>query len=263
MQEQELQKLKEWFSAYCRSFATPDPADQRNLDLKEEHTHKVCENMVAIAGSLRLDPDRARLAEAIALFHDVGRFPQYQRYKTYRDSISANHAGLGAAVLIEKNVLNCLPDAEKDLIVRTVAMHNVFAIPGKLDGDSLLFLKMVRDADKLDIWRVFSEYYAQRDEDRPQAAGLGLPDTPEYSPEVLTSLQRREMVQLSSLRTMNDFKLLQLAWIFDLNFVRSLELVMERSCIEQISGSLPRTGEIENVVQVIRDYVRERLAAPR
>ncbi len=262
MQEQELQNLKKWFSSYCRSFSMPDAADQRNLDLKEEHTHKVCSNMLAIAGSLRMDQARTRLAETVALFHDVGRFPQYQRYRTFRDSISTNHAGLGAAVLVEQSALASVPEAERGLIVRVVALHNVFVIPADLDQETLLFLEMVRDADKLDIWRVFIEYFLKETDDRPDAAGLGLPNTPEYSPEVLSSLNRREMVMLSDLRTLNDFKLLQLAWIFDLNFRRSLELLAERDYIDRLSATLPKTQEISRAVHVIRGYLAERLSAP-
>jgi hypothetical protein len=118
---------------------------------------------------------------------------------------------------------------------------------------------MVRDADKLDIWRVFIEYYGQPEEERADAVGLGLPDEPGYSPEVLASLRRKEMVPMSTLRTLNDFKLLQLAWIFDLNFSRSLLMVAERNYIGKIAALLPGTGEINNAVDVVRQYVAWRL----
>jgi putative nucleotidyltransferase with HDIG domain len=259
MNEQELHNLKRWFSEYCRSFYTADQIDQKNILLKEEHTHNVCANMTEIARSLGLEKDRAARAEAVALFHDIGRFPQYRQYRTFRDSISTNHAALGAAVLIEHEVLKNVPDTERNLIVRAVTLHNVFEVPGKLDDETLLFVKMIRDADKLDIWRVFIDLYAQPDEDRPNAAGLGLPDTAEYSPDVLASLRRKEMVHLSTLRTVNDFKLLQLAWIFDLNFERSLQLVLERSIIDRTAATLPRTPEIAQAVASMREYVDKKL----
>jgi putative nucleotidyltransferase with HDIG domain len=72
------------------------------------------------------------LAEAIGLFHDVGRFRQYETYKTFDDSISVNHATLGAKVLLENNVLQRLPKQEQDLILRGVTLHNVFSLPEKL-----------------------------------------------------------------------------------------------------------------------------------
>jgi hypothetical protein len=259
MERYELDNLKQWFIDYCRTFSTPDKADQKNITLKEEHTHNVCVNMVEIARDRALDESRVMLAEAVALFHDVGRFPQYRKYHTFLDSVSTNHAALGAKVLIESNVLRNVPRHEQDLILRSVTLHNVFAVPDSLDADTLLFLKMVRDADKLDIWRVFIEYYGQPEEERAGAVGLGLPDRPGYSPEVLASLRRKEMVPMSTLRTLNDFKLLQLAWIFDLNFSRSLLMVAERNYIGKIAALLPGTGEINNAVDVVRQYVAGRL----
>lgn len=255
MDQVKLCSLKSWFSEYCRSFYSPDQAQQKNIILKEEHTHNVCGYMVEIAQNLGLDEHRVALAEIIALFHDVGRFPQYQRYRTFRDSISTNHAALGADVLTENNVLKDLPGHEQEMILRAVNLHNVFLVPKKLDEETLLFVKMIRDADKLDIWRIFTDYYTKQDDDRASAVGLGLPDVPDYSPEVIGSLLRKEMVRLSSLSTLNDFKLLQLAWIFDLNFTRSLQLVLERSYIDRISAALPRSAEITQAVNSVRDYV--------
>jgi hypothetical protein len=216
--------------------------------------------MAEIGRHLGLDPRKASLAEAIALFHDVGRFPQYHRYKTFRDDLSTNHAALGASVLMKENVLRNLPQQERDLIVHAVTLHHALAVPEGLNEETLLFLRMVRDADKLDIWRVFTDYYAQRNEDRANAAALGLPDTPEYSHEALASLRKRALVLLKSLKTLNDFKLLQLAWIFDLNFARSLELVRERSIIDGIANTLPQNEDMALAVDSVRDYVDNKLS---
>ncbi len=259
MDARQLSNLKEWFFAYCRSFYSSDPADQKNILTKEEHTRKVMVNSADIASHIGMPLEKRVLAETIALFHDVGRFPQYQRYRTFRDSISTNHAALGASVLIEKNVLKDLRSRDRELILRAVTLHNVFSVPEKLDEESLVQVKLIRDADKLDIWRVFVEFYASHDEDRASAVALGLPDSAEYSMEVIASLHRREMVRLSSLRTLNDFRLLQLAWIFDLNFTRSLQLVLERSVIDSIAASLPKTIEIAGAIDCIRKYVDEKL----
>jgi hypothetical protein len=259
MDRQELDNLKQWFSDYCRTFDTSNAEDQQNITLKQEHTLHVCDNMAAIARDLSLDEGRVMLAEAVALFHDVGRFPQYRKYHTFRDSISVNHAALSASVLIENNVLRSALKREQDLIIRVVTLHNVFAVPEGLDPDTLLFLKMVRDADKLDIWRVSLEYYSQSEATRATAVGLDLPDTDAYSPEVLGSLRRGEMVRMSALKTLNDFKLLQLAWIFDLNFAAALRMVAEQRTIERIASLLPDAGEIRNAVDLVRDYAAGRL----
>jgi HD domain len=255
----ELQRLKDWFSRYCSSFSTSVEEDQRNIVLKEEHTHKVCANARLIAQDLSLGGRETLLAEIVALLHDVGRFPQYRKYKTFRDSISENHAVLGAKVLLEQGVLRDFPKREQDLIVRAVTLHNVLTVPEGLDDDMLLFVKLIRDADKLDIWRVFQEYYEMDEERRPGAAGLGLPDAPGYSPEVAACLLRGEIVQLVLLRTLNDFKLLQLSWIYDLNFTGSFSMVKERRYVDALGSTLPKSEEISKALQALREFVDQRV----
>ncbi len=215
--------------------------------------------MAAIARSLPLEADGVMLAEAVALFHDVGRFPQYRTYRTYEDGISANHAALGAKALIENDVLRDLPKKERDLVIRAVALHNVFALPEGLDPDTVLFLKMVRDADKLDIWRVFIEQAAAPSEDRASAANLSLPDTPDYSPAVLAALRGKELVSYSTLRTMNDFRLLQLAWTFNLNFAASLRMMERARIIDRLAVLLPDSAEMRDAVDFVREQVAARL----
>ena len=256
MDQHELNDHKRWFAEYCRSFYTSDREDQQNIVLKQEHTIRVCENVVQIAHDISLDEERAVLAETIALYHDIGRFPQYQKFKTFKDSVSINHASLGARVLLENGVLRAFRRHERDIVIRSVTLHNVYSLPGGLDQELLFFLKLIRDADKLDILRVAIEYYGQPEGKRASAVGLGLPDVPGYSPEVLTALKNKQMVQMSTLKTLNDFKLLQLMWIYDLNFASSLRILESRQYIEGIAAALPKSEEISSALAVLRRHVQ-------
>jgi hypothetical protein len=262
MDREQLDNLKKWFSAYCRSFSTADPEDQKNFDLKEKHTHNVCDNMVRIARGLSLSEDNVLLAEALALFHDVGRFPQYRTYRTFRDDRSTNHAALGAKVLIDNKTLEELPQDEQTLILRGVTLHNVFVIPPGLDPETLAFVKMVRDADKLDIWRVFIEYFTQPEAERPTAAGLDLPDTPGNSSEVIEAFLGGQLVRLTQLKNLNDFKLLQLAWIYDLNFSESCRMALERKYCDTIAASLPSDDGVAKALRLVRDYLERKTQEP-
>jgi len=261
MDNEHIAQFRSWFTRFVQEHNAGNEQDQRNIRLKEEHTAGVCANAMRIAAGIGLDPHATALAGTIALFHDVGRFPQYVRYRTFDDSRSVNHAVLGAKVLLERNVLRDLPKRERSLVVRAVALHNVFILPPRLDSEVGLHAKIVRDADKLDIWRVFIELSGRNAADWPSAAGLGLPDSREFSPDVLASLERREMVLLTRLRTLNDFRLLQLAWIYDLNFAPSLRMVLERSVIERLTAMIPQTYEIVRAVSSLQSYVNERLDA--
>lgn len=255
----EVDSLKQWFGGYSRSFYTNDISDQRNIALKEEHTHRVCDNILRLAEGLALGDNDTNLAEVIALFHDVGRFSQYRDYKTFKDADSVNHAALGVKVLAEERVLDGLEEEDRKVIIRAIGLHNVFSIPEGLDEKTYLNLKLIRDADKLDIWRVFIEYYTLPDEERASAVSLGLPDTPEYSKEVLDCLLQGKMVNLSKLRTMNDFKLLQLSWVYDLNFPASFRIVLEREYINKIAATFPERDELSRAASHIIEFAERRI----
>jgi putative nucleotidyltransferase with HDIG domain len=258
MQSSDLDFFKAWFAGYSQTFHADDSEDNKNIDLKVYHTSLVCENAALIAGSEQLDDDNSLIAETAALFHDVGRFAQYSKYKTFRDSISVNHGRLGAEILREREILAHLPAFEQDLIINTVQFHNTFEVPEFGDRQKVFFLRLIRDADKLDIWRIFAEYYESPEEDRASAVGLGLPDLPEYSKTVLSCLHKKTLATLSGLRTLNDFKLMQLSWVFDLNFRQSFRLLEERHLIQQIASTLPPTDEIAQALAVVEEFVSEK-----
>jgi hypothetical protein len=259
MKHDDLIFFKQWFAHYCRSFYSDEPEDQKNILLKEAHTMNVCENMVRITGELSLDEGQKLLAETVALFHDVGRFPQYARFKTFSDSDSVNHGVLGAATLIEKRILQSLPQDDQNIILESVRFHNAFSIPKNENDEIIFFIRLIRDADKLDIWRVFLEYYESPAGSKASAVGLGLPDVPEYTKEMLSVIDKKKIISLVDLKTLNDFKLLQLSWIFDLNFRPSLQLMQERDYINRIAGHLPQTEEINKVAVFLKEYVKQKL----
>jgi hypothetical protein len=262
MNRKDLISLRDWFADYCVHFSTHVEEDQRNIAVKREHTYHVCLNTLRIGRSLHLNNQDMLLAEAIALLHDVGRFPQYRQYKTFDDDASANHAALGAKVLLEQGVLRGLPEQEHTLILHAVTLHNVFSLPDTLDQRTRLFAHIVRDADKLDIWRVFIEYYGQDGASRASAVALGLPDVPGYSPKVIACLRQGKMASKSELKTLNDFKLLQLTWLYDLNFIRSLQMVHERRYVDKMAAVLPANVEIREAVEQARTFVTGKLKSP-
>lgn len=259
MEKDDLILFKKWFSDYCRSFYSPDIEDQKNISLKEHHTGRVCENIVEISRRLSLDSHQTMLADAIALFHDVGRFPQYAQYKTFRDSISVNHGLLGAQTLLKEGILRSLPEKDQELIIEAVKFHNAFSIPKKTREDITFFIKLIRDADKLDIWHVFIEYYESTDKNSTPSITLGLPDIPEYSKDFLSYFSQKRVVSLSRLKTVNDFKILQLSWIYDLNFIPSFQLFSERNYLSRMTAQLPQTGEILEIARSLENFINQRV----
>jgi hypothetical protein len=259
MTNDDLTFLKNWFSDYTKSFYSDDEEDQKNIMIKVDHTVNVCRNIVEIAENQSISENDMRLAEAIALFHDVGRFPQYAKYKTFRDADSISHGRLGSETLIKENVLGRLPDEEQGTIIQAVKFHGAFSIPAALNGNTVFFLKLIRDADKVDIFRVFIEYYESPVEERASATAFGVPDTPGFSEVMLSRILDKKIASYSDIRTENDFRLMKLSWVYDIHFDESIRLLQERNYLNRIIDKLPRTDEIGSAIAVLRQYISERL----
>jgi putative nucleotidyltransferase with HDIG domain len=256
--EENLIQIRSWFTDYCSSFYSNKEEDQRHFLLKEEHTHNVCANIVRIAADEGLDDERLLLAEVVALLHDVGRFEQYHQFRTFRDSISVDHAALGAEIIREIDLLADLYPHERDVVNHAVENHNAFRIPRKFEGDNHYYLQLLRDADKLDIWRVFCENYEQPLEKRSAVVELDFPDLPFCSPEVLSKVAGKELVHLSYARTLSDFKLVQLSWVYDLTFTESFRIVSERDLVREIAATLPDEEGIQEAIEAVLNFVAER-----
>lgn len=254
----DLVRLEQWFDTFVAGFNDFDAEGLRNIRLKEEHTHRVVACMGDIADGEQLDPRETLLALAIALLHDVGRFPQYRRWRTFRDSDSDNHARLSLEVIRGEQLLAGLPDDEQLLIEEAVRFHNLLELPSQVASPTDRYIRMIRDADKLDIWWVFLEYYRQPQEERASAVGLGFPDLPEVTPACLDALAEGKVVRLDQAQVLNDFKLLQISWVYDLNFDTTRRLLRERSYLEQLSATLPDTPQLQAAIRRAAESLEER-----
>jgi putative nucleotidyltransferase with HDIG domain len=242
-----LTELKSWFHLYVRSFYSNDPIVQGALVLKEDHSLRVCNEILNIGKRLDMEENDLRIAEAAALFHDIGRFEQYTRYRTFVDKKSANHGMLGVKVLRQHETLRALDQTTQDLIVAAVSYHNRLSIPEDENPACLFFSRLLRDADKLDIFAIVSAYYAAHPVEKSAALELDLPDGPEVSEEILDSVEQGKMITMRQLRTLNDFKLMQMAWIYDINFPPTFQMVAERNYLQKIRDTLPASERIDRL----------------
>ena len=149
-----LHEMHAWMHAYMRSYHTDDADVMLGIRLKEIHTGYVTANARALAQHLGCTPHDTALAEIIGLFHDVGRFRQYAVYQTFNDAQSEDHAELGLKVIAEHDLLSELCAADTELVRFAIKYHNKKEIPACDDRRKIFFAKLIRDADKLDIYRV-------------------------------------------------------------------------------------------------------------
>ena len=258
MEAAQLSAIQDWFDRFVAGYAGATSADQRNYDLKVTHTRQVCRHMRRLVAAEALPADLGCLAEAVAICHDVGRFPQYQRFRTFNDATSMNHGVLAVQTLNEQGVLRSLPAEERNLLLQAVALHNVFQLPQDLAPELDCLVRLIRDADKLDIWRVLIEYCTASDDQRASAVTWELPATRECSDAAIAEVAAGRMVHRSLLRTADDFKLLQLSWVYDLNFCESFAILAEADYIETLARLLPEQSACEPAVAAVRAHLEQR-----
>lgn len=254
--ENSVNDLKIWFNKYVDSFRDDDPEIQQNLNLKIAHTERVCREIKHLGKELELEANALHLAEIIALLHDIGRFEQYAVYKTFKDSKSENHALLGLRIIKKNKLLNIFDPNTRKIIVHAIKYHNRATLPSDGKDPFLFYDKLIRDADKLDIWHVVLNYYYRTDSQRNSAIELDLPDTPSVSKHILDDLHHGRIIHFEHVNNLNDFKLLQMGWIFDINFEPTRKVISERDYLKKLRRVLPASSEIdiiyENIIYKLR-----------
>jgi HD superfamily phosphohydrolase YqeK len=260
MKQEQVDGFRHWFDEYVGWFYGNDEYVNAHIRLKQDHTRRTGEETLYLAGELALDDNQARVAEVIALFHDIGRFSQFATYRTHNDSKSVDHCRLGVEVLSREGILDSLPREERQWVQTAIENHGRKALPADLKSQALLFAKLIRDADKIDIFRVvMTSYRAYRENAVKLSFEVELPDEPGYSPAVIRAVLDGGPVDYRDLRTLNDMKLCQLGWVHDMNFGASLKRLQQRGYIEDLLAYLPQTPEITVVGEEVRAYIRGRL----
>lgn len=239
----EIRRLLLSFEAYVDGFLTGEPAADRNIELKREHSRKVLDEAAMIAEDEGLTGRAAMLARLAALLHDFGRFRQYAEYGTFIDRQSVNHGLLGCRELAAGGFLDGLPEADRRLVRCVTAVHNRRFLPAGLPEEAGYLARLVRDADKLDIYRVMLEHF-RPDGSVNHVVTLSKIDEPErYSPEVYEQAIRGQ-ADYNEMVYVNDFKLLLLSWVHDLGFRATRRAFDERGYLDRLLETLPRDGRI-------------------
>lgn len=260
MELQQLKKFRVWFDNYVAGFYGDDEFINANLKLKEDHTRRTCDQMLYLAKELDLSGNQKRIAEAIALFHDIGRFEQFVRHRTYVDGRSVNHCLLGLEVLRQTKALDEVDETHRKWIEKAIEYHGLKELPPDLNGDCLLFSQLIRDADKIDSLYVMTECLRQYAENPVEYKWeIEVPDKPGYSTDVLNAILAGRPIDYGWMQTLNDMKLCLLAWVYDVNFVPTLKRIKQLRLLEMLVDFLPKTGDIKRVRQRIFEYVDFRI----
>ncbi len=230
-----LDSLLRAYDAYVDTFRMADGRLPELMQLKRTHTAFVVRNAEAIADGEGFSAGERSAAVAAALLHDTGRYEQLRRFNTFRDSDSVDHAVFSHDIVKEKGWLDALvPDAQKrDAILHAVLYHNRRDIPEGLDKLTEACSHTVRDADKLDIFRVLEDQVEHTDWKGDSRAFWNLSVSAPPNPVVVDCIEKRMPVAYQDITSLADFVLIQVGWMISgLHYQTSRHICRERGHLE-------------------------------
>lgn len=251
-------KFKEFLDSYKEK-------DLVGFELKVVHTYHVVDAANKIATMLNLDDEDVKLAELIALLHDIGRFEEITFLKKF-DSVAFDHASWGVKMLFSDNLIREFIDDDSydDIIRIAIDNHSRLKIEDGLDERTLLHAKIIRDADKLDNFRVKRDWNVE-------SIFPGTVKTQEefenslISDRVYEAVKKRECVLLKDRVTPLDYWICVLCFIFDLNFKESYNIVKENNYVDILIDRFKYNNEetkrrMEDIRDILNKYVNEKIS---
>lgn len=259
MNNEQYNDIKTWFHAYVNDFLTDGSRFKHLIELKIEHCIHVAGHAKDIAAGLQWPQADILTSEVLGLLHDIGRFPQVAEFQTFYDPDSVNHGELGFCVVKESDVLSSLSKSDRERILDSVHYHNSREIPHHVNSDSLRFVKLVRDADKLDIYRIISDaVHTNKIKDHPEIM-LNIDINGPPNPAALAQFLDHQTVSYKNIKSLTDFGFTQLSWIYDINYPYTLKYIAEHRIIEDIAGALPQDAEITQAVNSLAEYMKQKM----
>lgn len=249
----------DWFNAYCSSFYNLTESQKSNFTIKKEHSLRVAGIALSLAEKLEWTEEELKIAFLVGLLHDLGRFSQLVEFDTFSDEKSVDHAGEAVKILKEGDLFDQLQIENREVIFAAILNHNKFKIQEGLTGRELLHAKLIRDADKLDIFRVLTEYYANRNGKANHTLTWELPKGTTVSSSVSKEILAGKLVSKKNVASEMDVKIMQLSWVYDLNFRPSFEFLVKNRFLENVYNSLPKNDLVIEIYRKIKVYAENKI----
>ena len=233
-----IERLRKLYDAYVDTFRVEGELPPM-MALKRVHTAHVVENAVEIARGERFPAAFVVVCEAAALLHDTGRYEQLRLYNTFRDSESVDHSVFSREVVEREGWLDECGEGERRAVLDAVLFHNRREIPEGLDDLTLAAAQTVRDADKLDIFRVMEDRVENSDWRNDSTAFWNLPLDVGPNKAVLDAIREGRPVDYQNIASLADFVLVQVGWMVSgLAYATSRRLCAGRGHLEFRRGFL-------------------------
>ncbi|HCW54435.1 MAG TPA: metal-dependent phosphohydrolase [Clostridium sp.] len=242
-------RAEEAFAEYVENY---DSTNTR-VKLKIDHTYRVAELCEKIAQNLDLSNEDVDIAWLMGLLHDIGRFEQLKRYGTFNDAQSINHAKLGTTILFEENkIRDFIDDNNEDQLIKdAIDCHNAYRIPEYLSDRTKIFSNILRDADKIDIFKVhvlipLEEIYNTSKEEIY---------TSSITKEVLDNFMEKDTVLRSLKKTQVDNVVGNISLIFGLVYKESIKIAAEQGDLYKFMEFKSQNDKVNKEFDQIREFV--------
>lgn len=254
-----IQESINWFDRYCDSFGNLTTSQAINFEIKKEHSKRVAGMAKYLAEKMNWKIEDQQIAYLVGLFHDIGRFRQLVEYDTFNDVKSVDHAELGLEVLKSEGIEALVGEDVFKIIIPAVQNHNKLQITGVLSDNEMLHARLIRDADKLDILRVLSEYYNKHNTTVNHTLTWELPKGSVVSNEVAKEAMAGKLVSKKNVLSEVDVKIMQLTWAYDINFKSSFEMLSSSRYMESIYNTLPKSDQVIGIYRMIKVFIENRI----
>lgn len=181
------------------------------------------------------------------------------------DSGKFDHAAYGVKILFEDGLIKKFTEDEKlyPIIEKAILNHSRLTIEEGLDDRALLHAKIIRDSDKIDNFNIKLTR-------RPELLFKNIVGSKEefenskISDEVYNNIINLSCVNLKDRKYPMDYFLCVLAFVFDLNFIGSYEVVKSEDyinkLIDRFNYILPETKEkMKTIKSVMNDYIDNKI----
>ena len=211
MNESEYKKVVDAFEDYYSNYKDLSSY----IILKYRHSYNVAKLMATLADRLYLSKEDMWLARTIGLLHDIGRFEQLRRFNSFDDKL-LDHAKYGCTYLFEEgHIRDFIEDDKNDEIIRkAIYNHNLIEIEDGLNERELLFAKMIRDMDKVDIFYQVGVKFESEFKEAP-------------SEEVLELFNNKESIPHGIEKNKSDHVINVFSYLFNIYFDESFEILKE------------------------------------
>ena len=254
----DLEKCKKEFLKYTEKFNF----EKEGIKRKQLHSLRVMEESKKVAKALKLNKEEIELAELIGLLHDIGRFEQYNRENEQCNEMLLDHANLGVEVLVKDDYMKKYIDDKHyiPIILKAIKNHNKLKIEDDLNEEELLYAKIIRDADKLDIFYEGVEIYWNTKKEKENI------ENSKISSKIEEQLKNEKQVKkLGNERNDTvDSLLMLLSYIYDINFRETLEIIDKENYVNKILNRFDFKDEktkeqIEELKEILLKFIKTSL----